>query len=303
NSIRVLYNKSDNYPDRGGYHNDVNSTLMGRTWIYGKENELVEKQLVIENIAQVSLYIVGMSLLVKGFLRNAEIVFSGLDVDLEPIRRNNKSSPFLRQFCGKVRGKYVFSIAGQVQKEYMEIFLGQGMYHATSAEITNWLKRLDVAIRLNSHDARLYMLKGSILFLLEDVDAAFKTLRKAKDCAPRADPAPDLSSAFLYLFKGNIKKAKSLYRTALNKKGSYSMPLITHIVDFISQVLVRYPEKFQLHFALGLLNEERLDAQVALEEYEKFLKNSASDFSYSNVVPEVEQRVKGLKNKLRDKCS
>lgn len=276
------------------YHKDVGLGLLGRTWIYGKENELVEKQLVVENIAQVSLNIVGMSLLVKGFLREAESIFSVLDVDLDPHRRNVESSPLLKNFCAKVRGNRVKAIASRVQREFLNIFRKQGMYHATSSELADWIGRLHLAIKLDKRDSRLYMMQATMLFLMDDLANAFKSLKRAKDNAPIAEPGPDFSSAFLHLYKGEFRKAKDLYRTGLSKKGSYNMFLITHIVEFIQQVLEKHQEKFQLHFALGLLNEERFDKQVAVDEYKSFLNKASSHSYYSRFVPEVEQKVARL---------
>jgi len=67
------------------------------------------------------------------------------------------------------------------------------------------------------------------------------------------------------------------------------------IVEFIEQVLDKYPDKIQLHFALGLINEERLDPEIAKEEYTALISYEQQQPQLSLLFMEAKQRLHQLK--------
>ena len=125
-----------------------------------------------------------------------------------------------------------------------------------------------------------------------------QAISKAQKCAPRADPSPDFCFAFLSLFGGEFRSSRASYKRALSKKGSHDSALIMEIVEFIQQTLEAYPDKFQLHFALGLLNQEILDRLRAEEEYRLFIKKAKGDPYYSKFVDEAKKRLEKLNSKI-----
>lgn len=96
------------------------------------------------------------------------------------------------------------------------------------------------------------------------------------------------------LFSDEFRKARSSYKKALAKKGSHNKPLLVEIVEFIGQVLERHPKKFQFHYALGLLNEQRLDRSVASNEYQAFITSANGHTYYSRFIPEAKDRLARL---------
>ena len=154
--------------------------------------------------------------------------------------------------------------------------------------------KLNKAIKLDKRDSRLFVMLTILCFLAGDINEALKACKKAHECAPSADPSPDFCFAFLHLYKGDFRRARNSYKIALAKKGSYNASLIAEILDFTQQAIVQYPDKFQLHFALALLNAERLDRLIAKKEYILFIENAKSDPHYSKFVEEALRRLDRL---------
>ena len=281
------------------YHQQVTSSLVGRQWAYQNSNEFVEKSLVVQNIAQVALNIVGLTLLVKSHFDQAEAIFGILDVELEQWRLNQNTPPHVVSFCANVRTNRVKAIALQVKREYLGIFKSQGIFHATQEELSKWDAKITSAILLDKRDSGLFVMKCILSFLVGNIGAARKAILQAKNCAPKADPSPDFCEAFIYFFNGEFRKARACYKISLAKKGSHNQAMVVEIIEFIQQVLDRYPEKFQFHYALGVLNEHRLDSARALEEYELFCERAKGDTYYSGFLKDVERSIIRLKSVLK----
>jgi tetratricopeptide (TPR) repeat protein len=276
------------------YHQQVGLSLIGKKWTFEQQNEFLEKSLVVNNIAQVALNIVGMSLLVKGHFEQAEAIFVVLDAELEQFRTAPSMPPELAKFSANVRRNHVEAIAFQMHKEYQQIFRSLGIFHATKEEVGRWRMKLNEAIRLDKRDSRLFVMLTILCFLAGDIDEALKSCKKAHECAPSADPSPDFCFAFLHLYTGDFRRARNSYKIALAKKGSYNTSLVAEILEFIQQAIAQYPDKFQLHFALALLNEERLDRSTAKQEYILFIERAKSDPYYSKFVGEAIRRLDRL---------
>lgn len=280
------------------FHSQVSTSLIGRRWVFEENNEAVEKSLVIENLAQVALNIIGMVLLVKGNFEKAEAILGVLDTELDLIRPRPNLPSEVVMFCANVRKNRLRCVGLQVKKEYTEVFRTQGIFHATSQELNRWQSKIDSAIKLDKRDSGFFIMKAIFSFIQNRLADAKKAVQKAAECAPIADPAPDFCEAFLCLFTDEFRKARSSYKKALAKKGSHNKQLIVEIVEFIGQVIDKYPEKFQFHYALGLLNEQRLDRTVASKEYQTFITSATGHAYYSEFVREASRRAAHLSEEV-----
>jgi tetratricopeptide (TPR) repeat protein len=276
------------------FHMQVATSLVGRKWMFQESNEVIEKSLVIDNISQVAINIIGMALLVKGYFQKAEAILGVLDVELDGVRRKPHLPVEFANFCANVRKNRLRASGLQLKIEYMEVFRGQGIFHASSHELGRWRVRIDEAVKLDKRDSGFFVMQAIVTFLQQNMEESRRAISKAIECAPIADPSPDFCLAFVALFENQFRKARSSYKKALAKKGSYNNELIAEIVEFIGQALDKYPSKFQFHYALGLLNEQRLDRSVALGQYRAFIERARNDTYYSSFVKEVEQRIAKL---------
>lgn len=276
------------------FHEQIATSLIGRKWNFEQNNEFVDKTILAENIAEVALNIVGMALMVKGYFDQAEAIFAALDVAIEKYRQNQASPPALLAFCANVRKNRVRSMALVVQREYRRLFMTQGVFHSAPGELNRWKVKNDGAIALDKQDSELYVMNGILNFLMGNMQESWNAIRKAKKRAPTADPSPDFCAAFLHFFNGQFRKGLSSYNIAFAKKGSYNYELIVNLVEFIRQTLERHPEKFQLHYALGILNEQRLDSSQALDAYRLFAEKARNDPYYSSFIQEAEKKIAKL---------
>jgi tetratricopeptide (TPR) repeat protein len=108
-----------------------------------------------------------------------------------------------------------------------------------------------------------------------DVEAAKKEIFK---CAAKkvSDPTWRLNAAFLYAYSGDMKKAVELYDTAFSLG---RVPEISfELEEFIDWALANEPDKYQLHFCLGLINLKlKNDALTATRDFERFLTKLDTD--------------------------
>lgn len=135
------------------FHSQISTSLIGRRWAFEENNEVVEKSLVIANLAQVALNIIGMVLLVKGHFEKAEAILGVLDTELDLIRRRPNLPSEVVTFCANVRKNRLRCVGLQVKKEYMEVFRSLGIFHATSQELDRWQSKIDAAIKLDKRDS------------------------------------------------------------------------------------------------------------------------------------------------------
>lgn len=279
------------------FHEEIGTSLLQRKWTYEERNEFIEKNVVANNIAQVALNIVGLTLLAWGKFDQAEAIFGPLDVSLEPYRTQAIRSP-LANFCGMVRRNRVRAIALQLGREFDALLWRRGIYTATPDELERWRRKLGEAIILDSQDSRLFGQEAILNFLCGNIEEALRSAKKAKKCAPRADSNPDFALGFLRFYKGEMQKACAHYRVAFAKKASSELLSIFEIVEFIRQVVERHPEKIHLHYALGRMNEERLDPGIAETEFGRYIQESKSYPQHSRYFEEARQRLENLRTAL-----
>lgn len=257
------------------FKKEIESSLLNRQWAYSEKNEFVENRVVAHHIAQVALYIIGLTLLPAGDPRRAETILSPLDESLDHLRRAGSSSP-LAHFCAQVRRARVDSISLLVGKDVGDLLWRRGLFKAEKEELGHWSTLIEKAIELDSQDSRLYCQKAFLMFLKGSYEESLKAAKKAKKLAPRADPIPDFALAFLKLYVGEVSASLKHYRAAFARKGSSDLVHLFEIQEYIRQVLENQPHKVQLRYAIAMIHDERLDAATAKEEYVLFLKESSS---------------------------
>ncbi len=99
-----------------------------------------------------------------------------------------------------------------------------------------------------------------------DVSAALLSLKKVRN----SDGIWHLNVAFLNAYKGNLKSATRNYRLAETK--DIDLDAIAQVEEFLCLILDLEPEKYQLHFCLGLFNLHiKGDLERAVRDFEDFI--------------------------------
>lgn len=108
-----------------------------------------------------------------------------------------------------------------------------------------------------------------------DVEGARKEISK---CVAKnvSDPTWRLNVAFLYAYSGDMKKAVEQYDTAFRL--GQTPEISFELEEFIDWTLVNEPEKYQLHFCLGLINLKlKNDVLTAIRDFKTFLSKLEAD--------------------------
>ena len=88
------------------------------------------------------------------------------------------------------------------------------------------------------------------------------------------DGAWEYNQGFLFAYDGNLKKAKQHFVRGAQARFP-TKKTIAELELFMCWVLEQEPEKHQLHFALGLLNQHlKSDYARAIDDYQEFLDRS-----------------------------
>lgn len=145
---------------------------------------------------------------------------------------------------------------------------------------------MNKAIKLDRQNSNHFLSKAIYLFLLGRLPEAIDAAQRSRELAPKAISAPNFSLAFLYNFTGNFNKSRIEYKRALAKKTSYNQEMLTNILDFIRQAIVRFPDKPQLQFAFGFLEINRGDPRRGRQEIAAFLNKAAHQPSLSEFATE-----------------
>ena len=104
-----------------------------------------------------------------------------------------------------------------------------------------------------------------------DIDAAMRYINRCK-ARYIADPAWKYSAAFLEAYRSNLDNAKQFYDAAILTEKGHNIPF--QIEGFIAWILDIEPQKNQLNFCLGYLNEIfKNDFVSARQYYSKFLSS------------------------------
>ena len=121
----------------------------------------------------------------------------------------------------------------------------------------------------NSNIPWVINLRSVIAFLVyRNVDEAIRLLRQC----PRAnvDGVWHMNVAFLYAYKGDMKKSSQHYRNAI--KLTIYDETIQQVEDFIVYILTIEPDKYQLYFSLGYINWKiKGDNIMSIGDYQSFL--------------------------------
>ncbi|MGJ8654495.1 MAG: hypothetical protein ACSHX8_14640 [Opitutaceae bacterium] len=149
----------------------------------------------------------------------------------------------------------------------------------------DYLKRIESLISkiesLGNLDYSLRLLKAICLFKLHrDVEAAKACV---EGLSGNTDTTWCYSLGFLHAYEGDLDKAWKTYRIAFQRP-SINPTVHLQSEEFICDILIQEPDKFQLHFVLGLINEHaKKDMVVAIDEYQTFIDQCPKGQYITNV--------------------
>ncbi len=139
--------------------------------------------------------------------------------------------------------------------------------------------------------------RATCAFLLRrDVEESQRLIRLTSIQLPKA-PHNKYSLAFLAAYSGNLDVAYKNYRAAFSLDDSDELSI--EIEEFIARILEEEPDKYQLHFCLGLINlKKKQDFLQAERDFRCFIEK-ADKAVYEKQI-EVTHKYLGRLNNLQD---
>jgi hypothetical protein len=270
----------------------ISSALMFRNFIFKESDSFIEKQALLSNLEEVSSYFVGLSLLLDGEIEISKEIFERLFLSLKPginAKSGMKNVNFYRAVLSCLANEYKIHLNIEYKSNLINnIRLRSADTDAEKCQF--WLTQLE---NIQALDEDYYLTNAIIHFHYDRIPQALQSAEKAKYMCSFDNPTPRLSVAFLYLWKGNYKRAlKEYYR--LGKKTPYSIQIISDVIVFIDNLIKNEPNRPELYFALGFINDAFFDQQNALVDYTVFMEKAPKTGEWCLLHDYVNRRIKEL---------
>lgn len=175
-----------------------------------------------------------------------------------------------------------------VPKRLSDAYLNSARYEYEIWRVTHEREHIDqVSYFISKYNeltpgtAQYYTMTAISMFVAHrDVKGALAAINKCK-ALNIADPTWRFSVAFLEAYQGNMECAIQTYDAAFEQMSDGQMQLPFEVEEFIAWVLVQEPDKYQLHYCLGLLNmHAKGDGVRARSDFQEFVdKHKNGDFS------------------------
>lgn len=255
------------------YQHDMSKGITDRTWLFRSENELIERDFVTRNVVDVARYIVGTCLLNFGKVMPGKAILG--QIIAKPIGTwHGKAGHSVVGFLKNIKAK--LSVADVVQANHLyrtRVFKDGKLIK--DPKVLDQIFALTEASIANGPNLPAYLQQAIICFLRGEIPQARRLTNKAQDRWPRS-PLPEYSLGFLYAYEGDLLRSKSHYKTAFIQTSNMAPLELFHLVEFPEACLELDPERYHLHFALGLVHMELVDALAAKKHFKRFIESATS---------------------------
>jgi len=234
------------------------------------KNDLLSFEFTSDWVDCVARYIVGVAASISGDLQYSETLFN--DLLAHPHLKQSPLPPLKKM------------------RQRVPIRLGEIYAFKASTEYEKWRKDRNPK---HMDDMWMHLTKlrnvypenyaGRLLTSIyyfcaqRNIDAAIREVRKCRDIR---DATWRYSYAFLLAYRGEMLKARRMYKAAFQHYYEREdVPIQTE--EFMQWVLDEEPDKIQLHFCLGLVNwRAKQDKQRAILDFKNFIEaEGANKFS------------------------
>ncbi len=240
--------------------------LFPRNIHIDRENDVMSLEFTSEWIDCVARYIIGIAATLSGDIDYAQSLFITVlqntklkDCPLPAIRKIRQRTPVRLGELHAFRAALAYRKWRDTQDPAL---LGEVRMHLTELSA------------LHPANYRGRLLRAIYHFVAErNIEAAEAEVKKCRDIR---DATWRYSYAFLLAYKGELRKARRMYKNAFAHECADSVPCETE--EFILRVLQEEPDKVQLRFCLGLINwHAKQDKTQAVQDFTAFLAASGAE--------------------------
>jgi len=244
--------------------------LFPRKTLIDKNNELFGFEITSQLVGGVAKYIIGISSMISGDIEFSLEMFSSLQTELSSLG----NIPSMKK------------IMNRIPKHLIAIYMLKSDIAYANYNITRDLTYLeemkgylDYVQGIDRNNYNVILLRAIYCFFRKDIAGAKREIGVCRRLKIN-DANWLFSDAFLCAYGGNIEASYSLYLRAFKTGGKTN---IVAIESFIENVLIQEPNKYHLHFALGLINRyEKNDLGIAKHHFEKYVRQARPDeFGYA----------------------
>ncbi len=248
---------------------DFNRVLASRRWIINENNNILDREYVAQNLEEVALYIIGTVLFFAKKRKQS----------LEVLKR------VLKKYETKVIQTFEDKIAiTNLKTQLFYLFKAEILTLNFAPRSKTIEKDIQVAQELivemndTGHKVTSLLLEGQVAFARGNLGLAISKVKEAQLLAPK-DSASYFSLAFLYFFKGDLPNGWIwLKRSRSVTEKSKIMEQVPTISVWYEDTLKVYPEKYWIHFPLGIIYFEYLkEFKIAKESLEIFFKKYSKE--------------------------
>ncbi len=238
--------------------------LMPLKLAFPSDEELIGFQATHEWLSHTTKYIIGISLIISNQYDLAESIFEELKDEMSKL---DSSIPAVKEIAKRIPLRLIEVANGQTTILYFKYTHTRDIKY-----IQDMQKYLAIYDKYQPQNYYGTLMKSIYLFLIDkNPDEAIKIISKIKT---PADITWRYNLAFLHAYKGNLKQAKKEYDKAFTT-GVVANNVIADTEVFMSDILTKEPDKYQLLFLRGYLNfKGKGDKVLALKDFNDFIQSA-----------------------------
>lgn len=245
---------------------EMNSLLPGETRIDCKD-DLEGFELTSKQFALGSKYVIAIALYISGAKKEATDLLQSLYSSIRLLKKQTEL-PSTEQLLTLVPKR----LSELLHEQCHDLF-----WHWRNSHDNHHLIYIEELIervpKEHSSMPSLLTLRAVCTFvLLRDIPKSENLIREVGKSEPN-QPHWKYSLAFLAAYQGKLDNAYKLYRNAFNDDESNELPV--EIEEFIAWIVEVEPDKYQLHYCLGLINfKKKKDFARANADFSLFIENA-----------------------------
>jgi tetratricopeptide (TPR) repeat protein len=236
---------------------DVKLAVVDRKWEIAVRNSIVDIDAVAKNLMEISLFIIGLCLLLRRDTKRCVGVFEGLHTRLPqgPFVRDRKRTAFLERF-------------DQILIQALDL---RGMYLYQSGKTQELKRCLERMIQINNAIPGAHINLAKLCYLEGNMDGARYHTNQADALEPN-NPLCIINRAFFAILDRKYQKAVGYYN-GLTKIKDWSLACNTlEVVLFLEDEWKKHKDNLGLLFGAGLMNYHFVDKRRGKSQLNKFIK-------------------------------
>lgn len=270
-------------PVKAVFIKQIDSNLRGRYWRILDEKSFSDIQVVSTNIIEVSLFIIGLCLYVRGELIKSLELFEKLKILLN--KKDEAAFPDMPIIKKQVDSYLVEGFR----------FIGERLREINPVESKKYFEKL---LYINPNDSSAHLNIAKLCWVVDnDLKAARSHTDKVTDS--NFKPFTYYNYAFFAIKENDPLNVLRYYQ----RIKSFPSENIVDIVAFLQNEFSKEPENILYHFALGYINIYHQDLDIGIDELKQFIEKAKGKQEYDELVKNAEPLLKNREIKVSSKYS